>query len=40
MRGDIVMVNRNTDNKLGYGNYDGVLFGFSDKEPGFWKWDV
>ncbi|NLK94458.1 MAG: VOC family protein [Clostridiales bacterium] len=23
----------------GYGNYDGVQFGFSDKEPGFWIWD-
>lgn len=23
----------------GYGSYDGVLFGFSDKEPGFWIWD-
>ncbi len=23
----------------GYGNYDGVLFGFSDREPGFWIWN-
>lgn len=23
----------------GYGNYDGVQFGFSEKEPGFWIWD-
>ncbi len=21
-----------------YGNYDGVQFGFSDKEPDFWIW--